>query len=51
VIAFSVNVRSTSATPHASRPYGDAKYVLEANRMQMLQQLALHVAHTSAGAP
>ncbi|MCC2098004.1 MAG: alginate lyase family protein [Hyphomicrobiales bacterium] len=49
--AFAIDVRSTSASPHAARPYGDAKFVLEMNRLQMLQPLALAVAREGAGGP
>ncbi len=42
--AFSVNVRSTSASPGASRRFGDVKFVWEPNRLQILQPLACIIA-------
>jgi hypothetical protein len=42
--AFKIDVRSTSATPSASRPYGDVKFVWEPNRLQILQPLSVIIA-------
>ncbi len=44
VSAFAVDVRSTSATPSATRPFGDVKFVWEPNRLQILHPLAAIIA-------
>lgn len=41
---FDIDVRSTSASPKPGRPFGDIKFVLEMNRLQMLHPLACDIA-------
>lgn len=48
VSSFAVDVRSTSATPSSSRPFGDVKFVWEANRLQVFHPLAAIVARNGA---
>lgn len=49
--AFDVDVRSTSAVPHAARPFGDVKFVWEFNRLQVLQPLACVIAKEGCDGP
>ncbi|MGE3645527.1 MAG: alginate lyase family protein [Beijerinckiaceae bacterium] len=48
---FSIAVRFTSANPGPQRPYGDSKFVLEPNRLQMLHPLACRIAREGLNGP